>query len=153
MHHAKGLDPGLAVHDDLCTVTDTTGRTRHRFSATAANRLWLTDNTEHPTGEGKIYCCAVKDVFSSRIVGYVIDSHMRAELAVRALNNAVAIRGGLEEVAGCIVHSDRGGQFRSWDYLATLQRYRMVGSMGRGASCGGNAAMESFFALTTASVA
>ena len=135
------------VHDDLCTVTDPTGRVRHRFSATAANRLWLTDITEHPTGEGKLYCCAVKDVFAGRIVGYAIDSHMRAGLAVRALDNAVAIRGGLGEVAGCVVHSDRGGQFRSGRFLSALDTHRMVGSMGRVASCGDNAAMDSFFAL------
>lgn len=139
--------PGPAVHDDLCTVSDADGRTRHRFSATAANRLWLTDITEHPTKEGKLYCCAIKDVFAGRIIGYAIDSHMHAELAVRALNNAVAIRGGCEEVAGCVVHSARGSQFRSGRYLAALDTYRMVGSMGRVASCGDNAAMESFFAL------
>ena len=45
------------------------------------------------------------------------------------------------------MHSDRGSQFRSGDYLTALKRYRMVGSMGRVASCGDNAAMESFFAL------
>ena len=39
----------------------------------APNRLWLTDITEHATGEGKLYLCAVKDVYSGRIVGYSID--------------------------------------------------------------------------------
>lgn len=143
--------PGPAVHDDLCAVTDADGRARHRFSAAGPNRLWLTDITEHRTREGKIYCCAIKDVFAGRIVGYAIDSHMRDELAVRALNNAVAIRrsglGGADAVAGCVVHSNRGGQFRSGKFLAALDSYRMVGSMGRVASCGDNAAMESFFAL------
>lgn len=76
-----------------------------------------------------------------------IDSHIRGDLAIRALSNAVAIRGGCEEVAGCVVHSDRGGQFRSRTFLAALATHRMVGSMGRVASCGDNAAMESFFAL------
>ena len=58
--------------------------------------------------------------------------------------NAVAMRG---DVAGCIVHSDRGSQFRSRKMLRALARYRMVGSMGRVGSSGDNAAMESFFAL------
>ena len=62
----------------------------------------------------------------------------------RALKNAVAVRG---EVAGCIVHSDRGSQFRSRKFLRVLARHRMVGSMGRVGSSGDNAAMESFFAL------
>ena len=52
--------------------------------------MWLTDITEHPTGEGKLYLCAIKDVCSNRIVGYSIDSRMKARLAVTALRNAVA---------------------------------------------------------------
>jgi transposase InsO family protein len=49
----------------------------------------LTDITEHATGEGKLYLCAIKDVYSNRIVGYSIDSRMKASLAVSALNHAV----------------------------------------------------------------
>ena len=55
--------------------------------------LWLTDITEHWTGEGKLYLCAVKDVCSNRIVGYSISDRMKAALAVDALNSAVARRG------------------------------------------------------------
>jgi transposase InsO family protein len=140
----NGKKPGPAVHDDLCTVTDEKGRTRHVFAADRPNQLWLTDISEHKTAEGKIYLCAVKDVFSNRIVGYSIDSRMKSRLAVRAIENAVAMRG---EVAGCVVHSDRGSQFRSRKFLRTLTQHRLVGSMGRVASCGDNAAMESFFSL------
>ena len=57
---------------------------------TAPNQLWLADITEHRTGEGKLYLCAIKDVYSNRIVGYSIDSRMKSRLAVAALNNAVA---------------------------------------------------------------
>jgi len=73
----KGLrgKPGPAVHDD---------RVKRKFTAGAPNTLWLTDITEHRTDEGKLYLCAVKDVWSNRIVGYSIDSNMRATLAVRA---------------------------------------------------------------------
>jgi transposase InsO family protein len=140
----NGRKPGPAVHDDRCTVTDANGRTRHVFTADRPNQLWLTDITEHKTSEGKLYVCAVKDVFSNKIVGYSIDSRMKSSLAVNALNNAVAMRG---DVAGCIVHSDRGSQFRSRKFLRALARHHLVGSMGRVASCGDNAAMESFFAL------
>ncbi|WP_282853314.1 DDE-type integrase/transposase/recombinase, partial [Gulosibacter sediminis] len=94
-----------AVHDDLCTVTDENGRVRHEFTADGPNQLWLTDITEHKTAEGKLYLCAIKDVFGNKIVGYSIDSRMKSSLAVRALENAVAMRGA---VAGCVVHSDRG---------------------------------------------
>ncbi|WP_345353427.1 IS3 family transposase, partial [Rhodococcus olei] len=52
-----------------------------------------------------------------------------------------------DQVAGCIVHSDRGSQFRSRKFVHALGRQAMVGSMGRVGACGDNAAMESFFAL------
>ncbi|SJN12054.1 Mobile element protein [Leucobacter sp. 7(1)] len=103
----KAKKPGPPVHDDLCTVVDEKGRVRHVFEADASNELWLTDITEHHTGEGKLYVCAIKDVYSNRIVGYSISDRMKSRLAVAALNNAVARRG---DVAGCIVHSDRGSQ-------------------------------------------
>src|SRR5690606_5127333 len=80
------------------------------FRSAAPNRVWLTDITEHTTREGKLYVCAVNDVFSNRIVGYSIGERMQSTLAVSALNSAVARRGN---VAGCIVHSDPGSQFRS----------------------------------------
>ncbi|KJC62829.1 integrase [Agreia bicolorata] len=140
----KSRRPGPPVHDDLCAVVDEDGRVRHVFAAEAPNGLWLTDITEHKTAEGKLYLCAIKDVFSGRIVGYSIDSRMKSRLAVQALDNAVAMRG---DVAGCVVHSDRGSQFRSRKFLRALTRHRLVGSMGRVGSSGDNAAMESFFAL------
>ena len=61
------------MHDDLV---------QREFTATAPNELWLSDISEHWTREGKLYICAVKDVFSNRIVGYAIDSRMKSSLAV-----------------------------------------------------------------------
>lgn len=92
--------------------------------------------------------CAVKDVWSNRIVGYSIDSRMKARLAVQALENAVASRAvaGMD-VAGCIVHSDRGSQFRSRKFLRALRRHALVGSMGQVGSSADNSAMESWFSL------
>ncbi|AHC26435.2 integrase [Mycolicibacterium neoaurum] len=131
----KNGKAGPPVHDDLV---------ERDFTANRPNRLWLSDITEHHTGEGKLYLCAIKDVFSNRIVGYSIDSRMKSRLATAALGNAVARRGA---VAGCIVHSDRGSQFRSRRFVHALSRYEMVGSMGRVGAAGDNAAMESFFSL------
>lgn len=140
----KHRRPGPAVHGDLCAVVDEQGRVRHVFAADAPNELWVVDITEHQTVEGKLCACAINDAFSRRIVAYSIDSRMKSRLAVQALENAVAMRG---DIAGCIVHSDRGSQFRSRQFLRALTRHRMVGSMGRVGSSGDNAAMESFFAL------
>src|SRR3954470_6820248 len=82
----RGLNrkPGPPVHDDL-VLRD--------FTAKAANQLWLTDITEHPTAEGKLYLCAIKDACSNRIVGYSIGARMTSDLAVNALHNALALRG------------------------------------------------------------
>lgn len=140
----KAKKPGPPVHDDLCAVTDKHGVIRHEFTADGPNELWIGDITEHWTAEGKLYVCAFKDVYSNRIVGYSIDSRMKSRLAVAALNNAVARRG---DVAGCVVHTDRGSQFRSRKFVHALNRHSMVGSMGRVGAAGDNAAMESFFAL------
>ena len=130
---------GPPVHDDLVD---------RDFTAEAPNMMWLADITEHRTGEGKLYLCAIKDVFSNRIVGYSIDSRMKSQLAVTALGNAVARRDNIGGgVAGCILHTDRGSQFRSRRFVHALGRHDMVGSMGRVGAAGDNAAMESFFSL------
>ncbi len=131
----SGKKPGPPVHDDLVN---------RGFSAEAPNELWLGDITEHRTREGKLYVCAIKDVFSNRIVGYSIDTRMKSRIAVNAIESAVARRG---DVAGCLFHSDRGSQFRSRKLQRALNRHRMVGSMGRVGAAGDNAAMESFFSL------
>jgi transposase InsO family protein len=131
----NGTKPGPPVHEDLV---------QRDFTADAPNQLWLADITEHRTAEGKLYLCAIKDVFSNRIVGYSISDRMKSRLAVDALTNAVARRG---QVAGCILHTDRGSQFRSRKFVRALHRYGMVGSMGKVGAAGDNAAMESFFAL------
>ncbi|MFC9949137.1 IS3 family transposase [Streptomyces prasinus] len=132
---SRGKKAGPLVHDDLVS---------RNFTATCANWLWLAYITEHATGDGKLYLCAIKDVFSNRIVGYSIDARMKSGLAVAALDNAVARR---EHVDGCILYSDRGSQFRSRKVLRALDRHRMAGSIGRVGAAGDNAAMESFFSL------
>jgi len=126
---------GAPVGDDLV---------EHEFTADGPNRLWLTDITEQWTNEGRLYMCAVKDVWSNRIVGYSIGDRMQASLAVRALENAVTQR---DHPVGTVVHSDRGGQFRSQSFQGALRRHQLQGSMGRVGAAGDNAAMESFFSL------
>ena len=132
----RGLNrrAGPPVHDDLV---------ERDFTATAPNQLWLTDITEHRTNAGKLYLCAIKDVYSNRIVGYSIDSRMKASLAVSALRMAITRR----DPDGTVVHSDRGSQFRSKKFVRVLANNGLVGSMGRVGACGDNAAMESFFSL------
>jgi putative transposase len=124
--------PAPAVHDDLV---------HRRFVADAPDRLWLTDITEHPTREGKVYCAAVLDVYSRRIVGWSIADHLRSELVVDALEMARWRR----QPDGTIVHSDRGSQYTAWAFGQRLRAAGLLGSMGRVASALDNAMMESFF--------
>jgi transposase InsO family protein len=131
----SGKRPGPAVYDDLV---------RRNFTATHLDEVWLTDITEHPTAEGKLYVCAIKDLCSNRIVGYAIDERMTAQLAVAALRSAVARRRPVDPV---VVHSDRGSQFRARTFRAVLTAAGLRGSMGRVAAAGDNAAMESFHSL------
>ena len=129
-----GQAPGPAVHDDLV---------QRRFTADGRDRLWYSDITEHWTGEGKLYVCAIKDAWSNRIVGYSIDSRMKSRLAVNALRMAVARR----PPTGSTVHTDRGSHFRSRGFVAELARNGLRGSMGTVGAAGDNAALESFFSL------
>ena len=130
----KRARPAPAVHDDLV---------RRRFVADAPDRLWLTDITEHPTREGKVYCAAVLDVYSRRIIGWSIAHHLRGELVVDALEMA---RWRRRPVCGeTVLHSDRGAQYTSWAFGHRLRAAGLLGSMSRVGSALDNAMMESFF--------
>lgn len=145
-HHKKRSKPGStgpAPHDDLLAVIDEHGVARHEFVADGPNKVWLWDISEHPTREGKLYICAIKDVWSNKIVGYSIDTRMKSSLARAAMRNAIALR----SPAGTVCHSDRGGQFRANRTQRLLANNDLVGSMGRSYGAGDNASMESFFSL------
>ncbi len=130
---------GAPAHEDLV---------RREFTAPAPNTVWLSDLTEHATREGKLYLCAIKDVWSRRIVGYSISDRMQSQIAVAALDSAVARRAAAgQSTVGCVLHTDRGSQSRSRKLQQALTRHRMHGSMGQVGSAGDNAAMESFFSL------
>lgn len=117
---------------------------RRWFTAAAPNQLWLTDITEHRTAEGKLACARSKTCTPTASS----TARMKSRLAVNAIDNAVARRAadGLE-VAGCIVHSDRGSQSGSRKLVHALNRHQLSGSLGRVGAVGAVGAIESFFAL------
>ena len=84
---------------------------RH-FGADTCDIAWVSDITEHPTDEGKWYFAAIKDLCSTRIVGYQSSSRMTSKLVCDALDHAIDLR----QPTNTIVHSDRGGQYRSGRY-------------------------------------
>nr|WP_090475528.1 IS3 family transposase [Nakamurella panacisegetis] len=121
------------------TATDLVDR---KFSRTEPNKLWVTDITEHPTREGKIYCAVVLDVFSRRVVGWSIDSSQTSTLVTNALSMAI---GNRKPAAGAVIHSDHGVQFTSWAFTRRARESGLVASMGSIGDCYDNAVIESFW--------
>jgi putative transposase len=116
---------------------------RRRFSAEGPDRLWMTDITEHPTKEGKIYCCAVIDAFSRMVVGWSIDSRQTGLLVTNALGMALRRRAPTE---GGIIHSDQGVQFASWVFSQTVTEAGLASSVGAVGTPFDNAMVEAFWA-------
>ena len=115
---------------------------QRNFSAEGPDQLWLTDITEHKTHEGKVYCCAVLDLFSRKIVGWAIDRRCESAL----VNDALAMaRDSRRPSSSTIIHSDHGSQFTSWGFTENVRRYGLMGSMGTVGDCYDNAPMESFW--------
>jgi putative transposase len=83
---------------------------KREFARPGPNQLWVTDITEHRTREGKVYCAAVLDTYSRRIVGWSIDSSPSAALVTNALGMAIDSREGAGPEAGTVIHSDHGVQ-------------------------------------------
>ena len=125
--------PGVRVADDLV---------RRDFQPAAPNTLWVADITYLRSWEGWLYLAVVLDCFSRRIVGFAIEDHLRAELVVDALEQALQRR---RPQGRLIHHSDQGSQYVS---LAFGRRCRLAGieqSMGGRGSAYDNAVCESFF--------
>jgi len=135
-----------------CTVRDpdaqpSTDLVNRQFTVDAPNVLWITDITEHPTREGKLYCAAVMDAFSRLIIGWSIADHMRTELVTDALGMAIVRRrsGNDSPNKSTILHSDHGSQFTSWAFGQRLRAAGLLASMGAVGDCYDNAMMESFW--------
>lgn len=116
---------------------------RRRFKADGPDRLWMTDITEHPTREGKIYCCAVIDAFSRMVVGWSIDSRQTGLLVTNALGMALNRRAPRE---GGIIHSDQGVQFASWVFSQKVTEAGLAPSVSAVGAPFDNAMVEAFWA-------
>ena len=112
------------------------------FTAEDPNKKWLSDITEVPCSDGKLYVAAVMDCCGGEIVGLTMDDNMRKELCIQAFESACKA----QNAYGMVFHSDRGSQFTSYAFRASLARYGAVQSMSGTGRCYDNARMESFFA-------
>jgi len=124
--------------EHLITAEDLVQR---KFTATARNQLWCTDITEHPTREGKVYCCCVLDVYSRKIVGWAIDTRQTTNLVLNALDMAIEAR----KPTDTVIHADHGTQFTSWAFTSRIREAGLVGSMGTIGDGYDNAMIESFW--------
>jgi transposase InsO family protein len=123
---------------NLATASDLVDRD---FARRERDQLWVTDITEHPTREGKLYCAVVLDVFSRLVVGWSIDSSATATLVTSALGMAIDRR----SPDGTVIHSDQGVQFTSWAFTQRVKDAGLLPSMGSVGDCFDNAVIESFW--------
>lgn len=112
------------------------------FNPPAPNKIWLSDITYIWTLEGWLYLAVILDAYSRKVVGWSMSERMTQQLALDALEMAVARR---KPSRGLILHSDRGSQYASTAYQQRLWRYGIICSMSRKGNCWDNAPMESFF--------
>jgi len=112
------------------------------FQAHAPNQKWAGDITYIWTSEGWLYLAVILDLYSRRVIGWAVSNRMKRDLAIRALDMAVALR---QPPKGCIHHTDRGSQYCSHDYQKRLEKYGFKVSMSGKGNCYDNAAVETFF--------
>lgn len=120
-----------------------TDHVKRRFDMGGEDIAWFSDITYLSCGEGWCYLCAVRDGHTRRVLGRVVDTHMRADLVDQALRQAVALRGTLPE--NVIFHADRGCQYTSQQLAMTAAELDLLQSMGNKGVCWDNAQQESFW--------
>lgn len=113
-----------------------------KFKVQAANCCWVGDITYVPTNEGWLYLATVIDLFSRKIVGWSMDSNMKADLVNNALLMAIWQR---KPAKGLIWHTDRGSQYCSDSHVKIIKQHGIKQSMSRKGNCWDNAVAESFF--------
>jgi len=116
---------------------------KRNFHAIAPDKLWTADITYVHTQEGFVYLAFILDVYSRKVVGWSMASHLRTELVVDALEMALWRR---KPDAGLIHHTDRGAQYTALSFGKRLEEAGIVPSMGRAGSALDNAISESFVA-------
>jgi putative transposase len=116
---------------------------KRNFAAAAPNELWTADITYVHTREGFLYLAFILDVYSRKVVGWAMATHLKTELVVNALEMALWRR---KPDTGLIHHTDRGSQYTALSFGKRLEEAGIVPSMGRAGSALDNAISESFAA-------
>jgi putative transposase len=116
------------------------------FKVAHRDRVWVADITYIWTDEGWLYLSMLLDLYSRRVVGWTADSHMRDELVLSSLRDALNDRGPELDTSLLTIHTDRGSQYASDDFIEALDGRRIARSMSAKGCCYDNAVAESFFA-------
>lgn len=116
---------------------------KRNFMAKKPDEKWLTDITQIPCKNGKLYIAPIFDCFGGEIISLAMDTNMKKELCISALEAAFKLR---KPKSGVIVHSDSGSQYTSAAYRLALGKHHAIQSMSDVGKCYDNARMESFFA-------
>ena len=138
--NGKGFRYERAVEATTQVMQNVLGRD---FASDAPNRKWVSDITYIKVGRSWAYLAVVLDLFSRKVVGWALDTHVRETLILEALTMALGCR---EVGPGLLLHSDRGVQYRGNEYQETLHDLGITASMSRKGNCWDNAVMEAFFA-------
>jgi putative transposase len=131
--HLQGVWPHRFV---ITTVRDAAAKqpmdlVNRGFYAEYPDRLWVAEITYVPTWAGFLYLAAVLDVYSRKVVGWAMKNHLRTELVLEALQNAISQR----RPQGVIHHSDRGCQYTSYAFGKRSQEAGVMPSMGSVGDC------------------
>jgi putative transposase len=116
------------------------------FSADGPNQKWAEDISYIWTSEGWLYLAVILDLYSRRVIGWAVSNRMKRDLAIRALDMAVALR---QPPEGCIHHTDRGSQYCSNEYQRRLTKQGFKVSMSGKGNCYDNSMVETFFKSIT----
>ena len=116
---------------------------KRNFKSKAPDEKWLTDISQVQCSNGKLYIAPVFDCFGGEIISLAMDTNMKKELCISAVEAAFKLR---NPCSGVLVHSDAGSQYTSDDYKLLLGKHHAVQSMSDVGKCYDNARMESFFA-------
>ena len=118
------------------------------FTAPAPDRLWVGDFTYLRCWEGKAYFSFVIDVFSRKIVGWQLASHMRTDLVLDALRMALGTRRPGADFT-LVTHTDAGSQYTSYDYAQVIDDHHVLASIGSAGDAYDNALAESAVFLSS----
>jgi putative transposase len=121
-----------------------TDRVQRQFNTPEPNRLWFTDLTLIRTGEGWLHVAVILEAFNREVISWAVANYETPKTVMRALEEAIKIR---RPQPGCVIHSDRGYQFTSFDWLELSAAAGMFASIGERKDPRDNAVMESWFSL------